>query len=851
MKLIYIKLVNFIGVKAAMGLNEIELKYDHIAQPIIQLFGKNRCGKTVMIQQHHPFSSINLTGDERNDLDLILPNEIGYKHVVYEVNGEVYIIKHTYKPSGKSHTVSTSFVYNNEELNPSGGVTTGNALIEKYLGINKYVFQFIINGTNLTSFSGMGATQRKQLLNKAMGIDIYDKIHKLATDDYRFTNKLITSLNHTKEYLLSTYGSYESLFATVDEKRSMRDKLEYQMQQTKTQYDQIAGKLHTILQQNPDYELQTVNQSIREYQSASERFGNVDLTNLPDILMNQQIQTNQQLSDQRASRTIVMKELDDLYDKQHKIDEMHRIYNQSFDDKSAMEQTIESLKEKINNMHSDPIVDDLSLDYLRNQLSIAQIINSTCKEIISALKHEHLELLIQMILHDIDVSAFLIKEGSQIIDSEKEKSVITYIRSMLNTVDGEIPDQTQCSIENCLYRRAYDAFDAYFQSFQSQTKGKFTQYDLEQMDHAYKNIQTIRRLLNTNTTDQTINGIFSMKSIMTNMLNHDYGIDVDFIKYMIEESAKKSQRIKYIEQLHSAEQSLSLIEERLKMNPTDTNDSITDIDHMISEKQSELQTIESTIQTLSIQLSEIDEKRLLLSNMKRIDIVALQKRKLQLEQILDQYASDQITRDRLLESYNEMQRSYQILVSELDTLEKAFDQYVKTSAEIEQNAMNDTKFKAIAEATSSTKGIPVIAIRDTVEHAIHTSNQLLDVMYDHEIELLHPIINETQFALPFRCGNNQSADIRYGSQSESTLLSLALSLSLASSLTSFNIPLVDEIDAYLDISIRDDFILMLEAMMSKLGMEQMFLISHNLQKGQFSHIVNTVDLSEIIAQSKS
>ena len=180
----------------------------------------------------------------------------------------------------------------------------------------------------------------------------------------------------------------------------------------------------------------------------------------------------------------------------------------------------------------------------------------------------------------------------------------------------------------------------------------------------------------------------------------------------------------------------------------------------------------------------------------------------------------------------------------MDVLEKAFDQYVKTSAEIEQHTLNDATYKAIAEATSSTKGIPVIAIRDTVEHAIHTANKLLDVMYDHEIELLHPIINETTFELPFRCGNNKSNDIRYGSQSESTLLSLALSLSLASSLTNFNIPLVDEIDAYLDLSIRDDFILMLESMMNKLGMEQMFLISHNLQKGQYAHIVHTVDIIE-------
>ena len=142
----------------------------------------------------------------------------------------------------------------------------------------------------------------------------------------------------------------------------------------------------------------------------------------------------------------------------------------------------------------------------------------------------------------------------------------------------------------------------------------------------------------------------------------------------------------------------------------------------------------------------------------------------------------------------------------------------------------------------------MIAIRDTVDRAISTANRLLQVMYDDEIQLLRPVINESQFTLPFRCGNNKSADIRYGSQSESTLLSLALSLSLASTMTHYSVPLVDEIDAYLDMAIRDGFILMLESMMSAMGMQQMFLISHNLQKGQFEHIVHTVDISEIITK---
>ena len=94
------------------------------------------------------------------------------------MNGEVYNITHTYKPTPSgNHTVSSSIMHDGEELNPSGGVNLFNTIIENILGINKYVFQFIINGTQLTSFANMSYTQRKTLMNKAMGIDIYDKIH--------------------------------------------------------------------------------------------------------------------------------------------------------------------------------------------------------------------------------------------------------------------------------------------------------------------------------------------------------------------------------------------------------------------------------------------------------------------------------------------------------------------------------------------------------------------------------------------------------------------------------------------------------------------------------------------------
>jgi DNA repair exonuclease SbcCD ATPase subunit len=170
---------------------------------------------------------------------------------------------------------------------------------------------------------------------------------------------------------------------------------------------------------------------------------------------------------------------------------------------------------------------------------------------------------------------------------------------------------------------------------------------------------------------------------------------------------------------------------------------------------------------------------------------------------------------------------------------------VNTVAEIDKHDAMNGKYKIIAEATSSTKGKPVIAIRDTVDNALALTNRLLNIMYDGEIELLEPTIDENNFTLPFRCGSHLSPDIRYGSQSESTLLSLALEMALSSSLTQYNVCLVDEIDAALDIDMCSLYVAMLYELCSTLKIEQMFLISHHIDEDS-SAFVHRLDLMEII-----
>lgn len=837
MKIIYIRLVNFIGVHAAMGLKEVEFSFDQVDKPIIQIYGKNRCGKTVLIQQLHPFSHINLNGDDRADLALIIPKEVGIKNIVYEVDGVVYNITHTYTPSRTSHSVSSSILRDGVELNPSGGVTTFNSLVEQILGINKYVFQFIINGTQLTSFGSMGATQRKTLLNKAMGIDIYDKIHKLATDDYRYTNKLITSLNNTKEYILSTYGSYEVLCESLKNKRHESDELSRDIDATKSRMNILYGEISTLTSQEPQRELTQVNNQLMTYENVVREMGSYN-PDMYDILVQEQIDLNNSLNTFKNERMMIRKDIDILYDKKNDIENTIASSRRAIADYDNMVQLKENLENKIDNIEVDCIV-EASSNYYRSMIPTAQAINDICTEIVSCLNEHHLPVFVDMVNNSIDIAAFLIQEGSVLMDSEKERSTVSRIKQMIESVEGE---EIECGYDKCVFKKTQRMLDTYFKTYQSASPSEFTQYDLEQIDHANKNLQTIKRLINTELPSD-LKPLFNLENIMNNIKHHEVGIDVSVLKNMMETAAKIELRNQYISQLNDTKRSIESMKDLLI--PADNMDeAIKDIDNKIQALKDKDINVSNSITEVEASIRVNDSKRVMLSQVKHINVNDLHKRLSQLSNTIARLNDANAEYDQLSIRYNELTVRMVAVTNELKALNDAYNQYVSTVAEIDKHDALNGRYKVIAEATSSTKGKPVIAIRDTVEHALTLTNRLLDIMYDGEIELLDPVIDETSFTLPFRCGTHSSSDIRYGSQSESTLLSLALEMALSASLTKYNVCLVDEIDAYLDTFMHDSFLMMIQETMATLKMEQLFLISHSIQPGQYDHLVHVIDLSQ-------
>ena len=844
MRIIYIKLVNFVGVKAAMGLNEISFSFEKINKPIIQLYGKNRCGKTVLIQQMHPFSSINLSGEERNDLSLIIPGEDGSKEIVYEVNNKVYRITHTYRATSKNHVISSSIMCDGEELNPSGGVNTFNQIIENLFGINKFTFQLICNGTQLTSFGNMNSTQRKTLLNKALGVDVYDKIHKLATDDHRYVYKLITSLSNTQEYLLKTYGSYESLCNQLSHHKQLVDDLTNQQQTIRSRMDMLSGKLQTLRSQNPMQELIDIQHKCNAYTDAVSMFGCSIDSQLYDKLVNEQISLNQQLSEQKSRYQIIMHDVDELYAKKQEIESSMMKQRKALEDLQNMERLHTELVDKINAINITENIETPSSCF-RSMLTLGQAINSICMEIVSSLSNNHLKLFVDMINNDIDISAFIIQEGSILMDSEKEKSVVSRLQSIIFSVHGDEP--TDCTNTDCLYRKTYEYLRNYFKTYQNVNKDSFTQYDIDQIDYSYKNLLSIKRMLVVDIPPE-IKQLFDIKIIMNNLVGGRHGVNIDRIKYLMEESARVELRLQYMKQLNDIDSSIDKM--KLIVPETISNSNQSSISSNIENMEAEKREVYNSILELQSALDENDRKRLILSDVKNIDIGVLKKRQASLESMIETINTSDSEYNQLSTQYHMISSQLQQCQQELDVLDKANSQYMKTVSEIETHTANDEMYSIIAEATSSTKGKPVVTIRNTVNRALNLTNQLLHVMYDDEIQLLKPTIDETEFTLPFRCGVNHSPDIRYGSQSENTLLSLAVSLSLASSVTPYNCYLIDEIDAYLDQAAKDSFVLMLQEIMVRLNSEQIFIISHSVCADQYPDYVQTVSISDRINELK-
>lgn len=830
-----IRLINFSSIFACRNLKEVYYEFNSNGKTINQICGPNRSGKTVLIQQLHPFSSINLSGDERSDLQLIIPGETGVKEIIYEVDDKEYVINHTYKPTGKSHSVISSLTCNGSELNSSGGVNTFNSLIEKIFGLNRYTFQFTINGTQLNSLSNMNATQRKTLLNKALGVDIYDKIHKLATADHRYVSKTITSLNNTKEFVLKKYGSYEVLQKMLSEKQNEVDSVDKELFKLKTEMDILQGSIIAIEEQHPYEELSRHEEIMQNILLVSEQIGSYDDKTYMR-LSDESIELNKQLEQIKSKYQMLIMEADNYEEKKDNINSTMMKSKQMKDDYDNMIAMKKRLEYDISCINTNRVLSSSS-EYYRNQMTLAQTINSISREISSTLNDNLLSMIVDMMVNHLDIPSFLVQETAKLMDGEKEKQSMNRLNSILSNVQGDIPN---CDNDNCLYRNIYDRLQVYFKSYQATSNSKITLDDLENIDHCWKNITSIKRLIN-NEYPEELKNVFNIDNIMLNIKQSKWGIDIDYMKSLYEDAVHNEERISLIQRLENVKSSISTIES-VMVDTEDPTSAINDINEKLRKINEQRESLLRERNELESKLLINDKHRGIVSRLNGVHVGDVRGIISKLKETIERLHNLQNKQSEMRDKYNQLSINQSNLRRELESLQTDDTQCKQTMNELISNKDKDNQYKMISDATSSTKGLPVVMIHNTLEESIKIANHLLNVIYEGSVHLNEVEISESALNIPFTHDLITSNDIRYGSQSESTIFALVLALALTTQLTNYNIILIDEIDAYLDHEFKDKFILMLDEVSKLLKFDQLFVISHNINTDQFENIINKISL---------
>ena len=114
--------------------------------------------------------------------------------------------------------------------------------------------------------------------------------------------------------------------------------------------------------------------------------------------------------------------------------------------------------------------------------------------------------------------------------------------------------------------------------------------------------------------------------------------------------------------------------------------------------------------------------------------------------------------------------------------------------------------------------------------SLELSNQLLGMLFQGEYKLLDFIINENEFRIPFMDSSGLPIeDVAFGSNAQVSMIGLVINLVLLYQASShYNIARLDEIGSSCDSYNRSQYIQVLNAVINILHMDQLFVISHDI-----------------------
>lgn len=836
MKILYLKLTNFINIVTAFNTETIEIDFSKSNNNVVLLTGPNGSGKTSILSCLHPFPT-NGNMDVRSDNPIIVPRENGYKEIHISDGDDLYVIQHFYTRNGDKHIIKSYIQKNGVELNENGNVTSFKEIVEKELGLEQDYMKLTRLGSNVTNFIDMKRQERKNFTGKIISeADIYLSYHKKIMAD---KNKVNIQINHTSDLIRrlqvddlgelkkaqkSLQHQIEDLTAKIEKANSELSVLQYQLND--------CGDISAMRER-----IQEKEKELKHIQKALARASEIkiSISTLKSMIEEDKIATlkaKSSLDTNVITRTGILNQLDSIA---NEIDSIRREIARIEDDQNVkdMESNIELLRETIRRRAKESGISGYVRPCSKAEMEDLIKMLDKCMDILLStyeLGKGPIQKAVSFFHTKTDIEKYT-KENREKIKRNKMQSLCEQVYAEISKDIGLLgPDCKNPS--GC---RVYDFYQRIYE-YATQAPDKVIEDEtfLAYTKMAYNNIQTVLKYLRDyhdifEKMPECIKDQFLMSTVLTHICNMEWIYDKDIIFHELglitddelqdadleELSRQKSMLAQYKKANSNIEYFQNKLEELINSRTTlmgqldEVKEEINSLNREISEKEASISDYEDMVVAMEHEDEVETEFNDLKSKLTLASQLSLQIRE-----------KTSILNDLQFRK-NKMSKTHQ-------DNEFRIENYKRYKKDLDELSSKFTDLEYLARALSSREGIPLIFIQAYLKDIKDVANQLLDVVYDGDLHLEDFEITADEFGIPYSTKGTTVKDVIYASQGERSFISLALSFALTyKSISKYNIMLLDEIDATLDISNREKFLHVLEMQIDMIHAEQVFVISHN------------------------
>lgn len=888
MRITYIRLENYIGIYNGRGDDVLEIDLSQNMNPIVIIRGTNGSGKSTLLKSLTPIN---------DDSNAIVPGVTGRKVIRYLHNGITYEIEYVHpidKEGKRKQTRGQVYKYGSngkEELNPTWNVSSAKDIIYSLFNLDSNFLALSQLSSEDRGLADKRPAERKSFVSSIIsGIEAYNAMYKIISKKHSMYKSLIQSLTAK----INRIGNKEDL----DLRYNTITKQVSQAISDRDASIQRIAMLRAKLDENNAEKLLEEYTKIRDKYELNKKDRVLFTNSLSQYYKDRTF--NIYTVEERAK--FIRDEEMELSENKAKLPQWEESYKTASNEYSSCELKIADINTEINKKKSrlETFIDaDFSEeefgrynDAVANLNAIENDIAKLDYRIDNKSEYDRLKELFDM----MNNFSYAIMDRYECITREDVDTLVTrnssFYENTLGTITKEIEECTKARIST-------EADIGFYESLVEKTKNlelkpkdcKFTDCvfiveaieaekkkpkdALVKLSSKLKKLEEELKELNdnlhlTNEAKSFMDKLEALQVVFESNKSYLSKIGADGIWKGFIESITNNTTAKFLEEyiyrvtnsynLLEAKESVSKIVDSLKESAIKYNANKTiideingDIERMEAERngyERDLNIAYENMGNYSALRDEYDclirEAETNLPHLDKIQEIDLEMRELEkkaneskakrdlIKELNAKILEESAVAERCKDNYNE-------LIAQRDDIAHnkiLIDEYHK---EMQEYTDNYERIEAIKYYVSPNTGIQTIFIGAYMNDIMVKANELASCIFGGEFVIQPFVINETEFRIPCLGSGLMNDDISSMSTSQICMLSMIISFAiLANASTDYNILKLDEIDGGLDTENRIQFITLLGNLISMVGCEQCFLISHNME---YSDRVSVIDMT--------